>query len=925
MSENNIKTNNHISKEQFIEQLGYKDDSTRLKKALNIFDSFDKDHNQVLDITEQKDVLQEIKKLDKDNNSKISRKEIKDTNTVFENSGIKVSQKTFDAFKKLINEEEIYNSINTIELTNPEETPKTSSNNNLNILDNKNIKQIEYTDIIKYLMNGDDISGIDISKEIKILDKSTIEYNGKKFIVKNNNDVITFVNETTINNQTQYTTLLEEIKNKESNDKINHFINRGELKNLSSTYKDGVINLLEENAIRQEQTVASALLNSNNESSIRLDKQVQNDGSKKELTGEDFLNFLGKTQLTKQDFINFLIAVEKNAKDATNSNIRKYAKDVDIDIKDIVNINAIFNHFSEDGILNKNSLNLLIKELKESNMSNLAQKYLITDSYNPTNDLNELADATIPIIVNGSLLEKSQTGVNNNYDFTENIKFYNTEQKKKLGQVNPDFYTDFNNRFEYLWNRYGDPSEIRITSSTNSNQKKTKINDNITVYQTDEIFTVITKDFKNKTTNINTTQIYPNGLFTITDSNKVIKFENKKPFIKENRNVKFYNNKGKEITPEDFYNQIYNVNPNFKKENSEISYSQNGIYYKGDSYDIEQKENVIHIKNQNKNINKEIDLDYLLKDISDIQYKAKLIAAIQQLPGEALFDLADEVKRIVLKTMNSDYGTRTNGYYINDEININPIVVETATIEEIASTLTHELGHAVEENYVTNSQYMPEIIKSFDTETRNLKQQLGLNETENDEYDLLHSFQQISPSAVSIYATTNADENFAERYAHMMLGHNNSQEILEYYPETLKKQLEHLNKIRETTPNKKTNVNSAYRLDNILKTFLNKNSFKGENINLTNPTEIIQNPNNKNEYTLFVYKTDNKKTPLKIITFNSEEAITTGTDQTIIFKEIPHIIPKSIIEYSQNNNNIAYQTIIDEQNNTTRIKKFVHK
>ena len=917
MSENNIKTNNHISKEQFIEQLGYKEDSTRLKKALNIFDSFDKDHNQVLDITEQKDVLQEIKKLDKDNNSKISRNEIKDTNTVFENSGIRVSQKTYDAFNKLINEEEInQTNINLIEAQNTEQPLEIKLNNN---------KPVKYTDIIKYLMNGDDISGIDISKEIKILDKSTIEYNGKKFIVKNNNDVITFVNETTINNQTQYTTLLEEIKNKESNDKINHFINRGELKNLSSTYKDGVINLLEENAIRQEQTVASALLNSNNESSIRLDKQVQNDGSKKELTGEDFLNFLGKTQLTKQDFINFLIAVEKNAKDATNSNIRKYAKDVDIDIKDIVNINAIFNHFSKEGILDKDSLDLLIKELKESNMANLAQKYLITDSYNPTNDLNELAEATIPIIVNGSLLEKSQTGVNNNYDFTENIKFYNTEQKKKLGQVNPDFYTDFNNRFEYLWNRYGDPSEIRITSSTNSNQKKTKINDSMTVYQTDDSFKIITKDLKNKTTNINTTKIYPNGLFSITDSNRIIKFENKKPVVTENNNIKFYNNKGKEITPEDFYNQIYNVNPNFKKENSEISYSQNGIYYKGDSYDIEQKENVIHIKNQNKNINKEIDLDYLLKDISDIQYKAKLIAAIQQLPGEALFDLADEVKRIVLKNMNSDYGTRTNGYYINDEIHLNPIVVKTSSVEEIASTLTHELGHAVEENYVTNSQYMPEIIKSFDTETKNLKTQLGLDETENDEYNLLHKFKKFSPNATSVYATTNADENFAERYTHMMLGHNNSQEVLEYYPETFKKQLEHLNQIRNTPTNKKTNVNSAYRLDNILKTFLNKNSFKGENINLTNPTEIIQNPNNKNEYTLFVYKTDNKKTPLKIITFNSEEAITTGTDQTIIFKEIPHIIPKSIIEYSQNNNNIAYQTIIDEQNNTTRIKKFVHK
>lgn len=917
MSRNNITTNN-ISKEQFIEQLGYKEDSTRLKKALNIFDNFDKDNNQILDTNEQKDILQEIKKLDKDNNGKISRKEIKDTNTVFENSGIRVSQKTYDAFNKLIDEEEINQSnINLIETQNTEQPQEIKLNNNN--------KPIEYTDIIKYLMNGDEISGLDISKEIKILDKSTIEYNGKKFIIKNDNNLITFVNETTVNNQTEYTTLLEEIKNQESNDKINHFINRGELINLSSTYKDGVINLSEENAIRQEQTVASALLNSNTESSIRLDKQVQNDGSRKELTGEDFLKFLEKEQLTKQDFINFLIAVEKNAKTASESNIRKYAKDVDMDIKDIVNINAIFNHFSKEGILDKDSIDLLIKELKDSNMANLAQKYLITDSYKPANDLDKNSEPTIPITVNASLREEAQSLIINNSDFAENITFYNTTEKKKLGQVNPDLYTDFKNRLEYLWNRYGDPTEIRITSTTNSNQQKTKINDSITVYQTNDTFKIITNDLKNKTTNINTTKIYPNGLFSITDSNRIIKFENKKPVVSENNNIKFYNNKGKEITPEDFYNQIYNVNPNLKKDNSEISYSQNGTNYIGDTYNIEQKENVIHIKNTIKNINKEIDLDYLLKDISDIQNKTKIIAAIQQLPGEALFDLADEVKRIVLKTMNSDYGTRTNGYYINDEININPIVVETSTVAEIASTITHELGHAVEENYVTNNQYMPEIIKTFDTETKNLKKQLGLDETENDEYNLLHNFKKFSPDAISIYATTNADENFAERYAHMMLGHNNSQEVLEYYPETFKKQLEQLNKIRETSPNQKTNVNSAYRLDNILKTFLNINSFEGKNINLTNPTEIIQNPNNKNEYTLFVYKSENTKTPIKVITFNSDEQITTGTDPTTIFNEIPHIIPKSIIEYSQNNNNIAYQTIIDEQNNTTRIKKFVHK
>ncbi len=930
MNKTNIDINNGLSKEEFLKKLGFEKDSKQFQKASNIFDAFDLDKNSFIDSNEQIELTNTLNELDKNNDKKISRREHrKNNNTIFNDIPRDFSQEVFDTFNSMLESQE--NRIKNI-----------SDNNNTTPKETETKKEDLYIDnnkIIQYLMNGDKINSIDLSKEITILeDKKHIKFNDKIFSIIQNQDSYIFVNESIENNKKIYTTLKEEIKNTQSNDIENHFHNRGDKINLLAKYnQNGEIQSSNNDGVRQEQTIGAAILNSNNETTLKLGVQKQLDGTSYITDGESFLEFLGKDKLSKQDLIDFLIAVEKNSKQATETPVRKYAKDVDIDVKDLININAIFTKYSQDGFLNKDGITMLINDLQKSNIATIVDKIIEIDNKSELENLYKYFN-NLDTKTNTENTENTETENNNqtkdknnkeiveifNNSINDKITFPDNNDKPKVFiNVNPEDFTNFQKRLNNLSKQNQKPNELLIMKTTENynGEKVTQINDFITVYQTNDSFKVITNTNQGK--NINQTRKFNNGYFYVSDTNIQQKRINGKRQYTKTTNEKYYTNTGQEISDIEFFNTVYNYNPNYKNENSQIRYNKDGITYIGDNYSSSQdNSNIIKVKNITKNETSEIDLDYLLRDIQNQKYKSMIMSAIQQLPGEALFDLAKEVQNIVLfAPSRGSYDVA--GRFLNDFIQLNQTELDTMSIEDLKSTITHELGHAVDGNLVNKYDFNNEVTPIFDNETEKI------NEIVGDTYDNLGDYYETilkkkRPEIKSGYAATNLDENFAERYSNMMNVNNKANNILEFYPETSKKQMEHLLEIKSLPSNKRNMLDGAFRIDNILSPYFIKPNYPVENkIGLAYPIELVKNNDNPDQYKLYMYKDDKNKIPIKIINFNSATNLDTKADFNTMLFNISDIIPTSIIEYPLNNENIAYITTIDIKNNTKNTEKII--
>ncbi len=221
----------------------------------------------------------------------------------------------------------------------------------------------------------------------------------------------------------------------------------------------------------------------------------------------------------------------------------------------------------------------------------------------------------------------------------------------------------------------------------------------------------------------------------------------------------------------------YNVNLNFKKQNSKIQ----NEYHTGDSYSIVQNGTIITIKNERTKQQRQIDLDKLLRNYPNARDRAKIIKQLQNLPGEVLMDIAIETDSFIplkntTETITVAGGAQCNaaGYYAgsDDTIHINH--------SNGNLTLVHEVGHAVDYNGIRQNRSSvlndPNFKKIFNEEMRQYISAGNQRYVYN------------SPNSKrNTYATANEQEMFAECYTLLMMGKCNSQNIIEkYFPKTLK-------------------------------------------------------------------------------------------------------------------------------------------
>lgn len=487
------------------------------------------------------------------------------------------------------------------------------------------------------------------------------------------------------------------------------------------------------------------------------------------------------------------------------------------------------------------------------------------------------------------------------------------KEEKKLGRINPELITDFSSRTTYMLNRYSNnPMEIKLGTMQEDGSTKFKLNENMNIYKTDDTFRVVTRYPNEKKTNINLTTKYDNGYFKIDDITQ--SFDGDK--LDMDKTVRYYQNDGKEISEEDFYNNIYNFNPELKRENVQNTYISSGKEIKGDTFDIEQNGSILTVNNLTKNRVSTIDFDYLLRDVQSSQVKSRLMAIIQNLPGDALEDAANELTSITSR--NTDFVGSASGSYDYDRINIVPKVL-TYDDKALTKVLLHELAHALEDNSAVDSGYSNDIQLIFEKESVNLNNFVGFEYADYGDLGLT-SYTQILNDKLggnidSGYAAKNSEENFAERYAYMM---NDESELVDglmkYFPETFNRQIKHIDEVRNLSKKDRLTPDGNFRLDNIIKPYIKRDNTN--KIGLSTPINIVKN--SENEYTLFIYQDADSQKVLKQIKFNSTEPVRTGDDVNIIFEEIPYIIPSSITEYSMTNPDVAYVTTIDGQNVTTK-------
>lgn len=275
-------------------------------------------------------------------------------------------------------------------LKDPNSTPETPQPqpNKVNFENEEQIKSA----LIKHIM-GMDVEGIEIPSDIKInlnneTGEATISFNGKEYLArKDNSGNIGFYS---YNQDGSGSSLKYDISRSSSSDAANKLHNHGEINNSKSTYDaaTGRINNTHgtQRAVSQTQTFASMLMNNNENSTLTLDAQKNADGTSIRLNGQKIIDTIsGKENsdgVTINELIKYLKASAAESQSVQDkSGARKFAGNVDIDLKDMVNIGAVFQKYDEnhDGKLNSTEMDSLLTALQNKSMTKITNENIIKE------------------------------------------------------------------------------------------------------------------------------------------------------------------------------------------------------------------------------------------------------------------------------------------------------------------------------------------------------------------------------------------------------------------------------------------------------------------------------------------------------------------------------------------------------------------
>lgn len=511
-----------ITQDKFNEILKESNYSEKEKKAaLDIFTKFAAMDNDktTLSADEAKQAFAELEKLNTDNDNDVSKKELKQGK-----NGSDYQKALAEAGKSAV--ELFYSKIsgNTdVHLSKDKagDTVVTTLNDNNTVFtkdddfkttvyddkgevkhEDKHEEPPKLTDndiqatFLKYITNSKDFDGklfgentlngffAGDNPQLKVINengKVGIEYNGKMYNMRGKDDDIRFEYDGDAENKGAET-LQHAILNSNSDDAVHKYHNHGEAINSGSTYnvKNGTIKHTNKDSVSQTQTFASMLMNGNEKSTLTLDKQRSKDGSF-ETTAEHIIKTLdsnegGKSEpgISMKELITYLKAAETEAKGLDENQAtgaRKFAKGVDLDLKDLANIGVVFKKYdkNQNGILNEQELQELLNDLKKDSMSKLAQGEKIAEYKGPdTASSTDNGSKTQPrartanrtrneVTINGN-----KTGEKIQYDYENGLRTVVKDGKEDLkGNIAEESDPSFGlgkKRFVYI---EGLPIEVR--------------------------------------------------------------------------------------------------------------------------------------------------------------------------------------------------------------------------------------------------------------------------------------------------------------------------------------------------------------------------------------------------------------------------------------------------------------------------------
>lgn len=505
------------------------------KAALDIFTKFAAMDNDktTLSVDEAKQAFAELEKLNTDNDNDVSKKELKQgkNGSDYQKALAEAGKSAVELFYSSLSgkpddhlSEDKTSNIVDVHLSKDEagNTVVTTLNDNNTVQTNDDdFKMTFYDDkgevkhedkheeppkltdkdiqatFLKYITNSKDFDGklfgentlngffAGDNPQLKVINengKVGIEYNGKMYNMRGKDGDIRFEYDGEGPKNKGAETLQHAILNSNSDDAVHKYHNHGEAINSGSTYnvKNGTIEHTNKDSVSQTQTFASMLMNGNENSTLTLDKQRSKDGSFETTAGHIIKtldsNENGKPEpgISMKELITYLKAVETEAKGLNENQAtgaRKFAKGVDLDLKDLANIGVVFKKYdkNQNGILNEQELQELLNDLKKDSMSKLAQgekiaEYKVPDKTNPKdNDSKTQPRArTANRTRNEVDIKGNKTGEKIQYDYENGLRTVVKDGKEDLkGNIAEESDPSFGlgkKRFVYI---EGLPIEVR--------------------------------------------------------------------------------------------------------------------------------------------------------------------------------------------------------------------------------------------------------------------------------------------------------------------------------------------------------------------------------------------------------------------------------------------------------------------------------
>ncbi len=515
---------NGITQDKFNEILKNSNYSEKEKKAaLDIFTKFAAMDNDTttLSADEAKQAFAELEKLNTDNDNDVSKKELKQgkNGSDYQKALAEAGKSAVELFYSKISgntdvhlsKDEVGNTVVTT-LNDKNTVPTKDDDFKTTVYDDKG--EVKHEDkheeppkltdndiqatFLKYITNSKDFDGklfgentlngffAGDNPQLKVINengKVGIEYNGKMYNMRGKDGDIRFEYDGEGTENKGAETLQHAILNSNSDDAIHKYHNHGEAINSGSTYdvENGTINHgTNKDSVSQSQTFASMLMNGNENSTLTLDKQRSKDGSF-ETTAEHIIKTLDSNEngqsdneISMKELISYLKAAEVesnglNENQATGA--RRFAKGVDLDLKDLANIGAVFKKYDTtgNGKLDKNELQKLLDDLKKNSMSKLAQgveidKYIGPDKTSPTDNGSKTQPRarTANRTRNEVTINGNKTGEKIQYDYENGLRTVVKDGKEDLkGNIAEESDPSFGlgkKRFVYI---EGLPIEVR--------------------------------------------------------------------------------------------------------------------------------------------------------------------------------------------------------------------------------------------------------------------------------------------------------------------------------------------------------------------------------------------------------------------------------------------------------------------------------